>query len=70
MDIEGSEFDVMDQILSSDIYISQICLEVHDYLFNDGTAYEKLSWIINLLKTNGYKLVYLSGSKYEMTFVK
>lgn len=70
MDIEGSEFDVMDQILSSDICISQICLEVHDYLFNDGTAYEKLSWIINLLKTNGYKLAYLSESKYEMTFVK
>ena len=70
MDIEGSEFDVMDEILSNGIPIETICMEVHDYLFKDGTAYPKLKGLMKLIGQNGYCLTKLSRSCNEMTLVK
>jgi hypothetical protein len=70
MDIEGSEFDVMEQIMTSGVHIGQIGIEVHDYMFTDGSGMEKLKWLMNLFKANEYSLVYISKSNHEMTFVK
>lgn len=70
MDIEGSEFDVIDQVLSSDVNIRQIALEIHDYLFTDGTNQEKFEYITNLFYKNNYYPAYVSSSGNEITYVK
>ena len=70
MDIEGSEFDVMDLILSSGISIHQIGIELHDHLFSDGSGHNKFVWIIKLLRDHSYHLVSISASGHEMTFVQ
>ena len=36
MDIEGSEYDVLDSILKSDVIIDQIVIEFHERFFDDG----------------------------------
>ena len=69
MDIEGSEFDVIEQIFSCGIPIKVICMEIHDYLFTDGTANNKLKYISSLINNNGYILVNLSKSCNEMTLI-
>lgn len=70
MDIEGSEFDVMDDILSSNVNIRQICFEVHDTLFLDGTAMIRLKSIIDTLHSHQYYLAKAKWNVNELTFVK
>lgn len=68
MDIEGSEYEVLDSILSSPIEINQILLELHERFFADGKLRTK-----NLLKSlsdNGYLLFAVSDSFEELSFIK
>ncbi len=57
MDVEGTEFDVMDGILESGLRIRQICLEVHNRYFEDGLT--KLEKMMNALKSHGFHTVSL-----------
>ena len=74
MDIEGSEFKVIDSLacLASEggiiPDIKQICVEVHDRYFTDG--YEILTGFISKLKSLGYELVNVSDTYEELTFIK
>ena len=70
MDIEGSEFDVIQQILNSKIKIPLICLEVHDRLFDKKTGLKNLRLLIDSFTRFNYVLVYISERKNEMTFLK
>lgn len=47
MDIEGSEFDVLEDALNSDIQIGEMCIEFHDNMMKDG--YKKLKKVLSLL---------------------
>lgn len=68
MDIEGSEFEVIDNILSSSIEIEQILIELHERFFVDGkTRTEKL---FKSLRDNGYKVFAVSDSFEEVSFIK
>lgn len=68
MDIEGSEFEVIDNILSSSIEIEQILIELHERFFVDGkTRTEKL---LKSLRDNGYKVFAVSDSFEEVSFIK
>ena len=68
MDIEGSEFDVLENILHSEIYPTQICVEYHPRFFDNGRKLLKDS-IENLLG-NGYTIGGISRSGDEYLFIK
>lgn len=52
MDIEGSEFDVIEDILREGVDFKQLCIEFHSRFFIDGT--KKLKNIIKILNKNNY----------------
>jgi FkbM family methyltransferase len=68
IDIEGYEYDVIPQILSSAISIQQILVEFHSRFFSDGE--ERTSHIIKLLEDYGYSLFAISDSLEEASFIK
>ena len=67
MDIEGSEFSAIKNILSAGIEFKELCVEVHNRMFDNGT--EMLKEMISLLKKHGYKIVSLSSNCEEITFL-
>jgi hypothetical protein len=67
MDIEGSEYDVIEDIINSNISITQILVEFHDRLFENG--YQKSIKIINALKLKGYEIFAVSESFEEVSFI-
>lgn len=67
MDIEGSEYDVLDGILESNVIIDQIVIEFHERFFIDGK--EKTIQAINKLNKKGYEIFAISNSYEEISFV-
>lgn len=55
MDIEGSEFKVVPDIINSGIEVTQFCIETHERFFN--YKQEKIAALLNLLYSHGYKCV-------------
>lgn len=68
MDIEGTEYAVMPEILDSGIEIGQICIEVHGRFFADGEGRTKE--LFRQLNSHGYLLAHISENGEEMTFIK
>lgn len=68
MDIEGSEYDVIDDILNANVEVSQILIEVHHRFA--GIGIKKTKELIKKLNSYNYKLSAISPSKEEYTFVK
>lgn len=68
MDVEGSEFEVIPNILENKIEIGQICMEVHGRFIENG--YIKTIEMIKQLKKAGYRICHISNSKEEITFIK
>jgi FkbM family methyltransferase len=68
IDIEGSEYNVIDDILSSDVEIDQILLELHDRFFDDGNS--KTKKLLKSLKDKGYAIFAISDSYEEVSFMK
>lgn len=68
MDIEGSEFAVIDNILTSGVRFNQLCVEIHNRFFNDGIA--RLKRMISQLNDNGYYIASVSDGLEEITFIK
>ena len=68
MDIEGSEYAVLDSILNSGISISQILLEIHERFFEDGK--QKTDQMLAQLHQHGYKLFGISEKEEELSFIK
>ncbi len=68
IDIEGSEFSVIESILSSGVDITQILIEEHQRFFPDGA--EKLKQLFELFTLNNYLLFASSPSGQELSFVK
>lgn len=68
MDIEGAEFQVMDNIMDPDlepIDIKLVCLETHERFFEKN---ECLNHLFETMKRNGFNHLY--GTEREPTFVK
>lgn len=71
MDIEGSEFAVIPDILSDEIMPSQLCVEVHKrFLGGSGGGGNIIKKLVALLNEHGYYLVWVSDSFNELTFLK
>lgn len=68
MDVEGSEFKVVEGLKECDVAINQICLELHDRFFNDGI--KLLKELLATMRSMGYILISVSGKKDELTFLK
>lgn len=68
MDIEGSEFSVIPQILESGCVFSQLCVEQHFRFFPNGK--KKIRGLVELLNRYGYYIADVLDSGEELLFVK
>lgn len=68
MDIEGSEYEVIDCILQHNIAITQIVVEFHERFFANGKIKSKK--FIKSMNQKGYKIFAFSNSYEEVSFVK
>ena len=66
MDVEGSEFMALPDILESKIVFDQLCIETHPRIFPDSV--EKIRWIKQLLNQHGYLMV--SNGRQEQTYIR
>ncbi len=67
MDIEGAEYEVVEDLLGSDIQVSQILIEFHHRFSYIGTA--KTRRAIQQLNKAGFKIFDVSPSGEEMAFI-
>jgi FkbM family methyltransferase len=68
MDIEGTEYEVIDDILNANISINQILIEFHDRFYKDGKS--KTKQAIKKLRESGYEIFAVSSSFQEISFIK
>lgn len=68
MDIEGSEYDVINSILNSTILIDQFLIEFHDRFYKNGK--EKTIEVINTFKEKGYEIFAVSDTFDEVSFIR
>lgn len=67
MDIEGSEYEIIDDVLFSPVQIDQLLLEIHERFFPNGKS--KTRKLLKSLKRNGYALFAISDSQQELSFI-
>jgi hypothetical protein len=67
MDIEGAEYDVLDDILGSKIDIGQILLEFHHR--HSGVPLERTQAAIESLERAGFRAFHESKSGHEFSFL-
>lgn len=67
MDIEGSEYEVLESIISSHIGVGQLLVEFHERFFDDG--YQRNRRAIKLLQSKGFLLFAISKSGEELSFI-
>ncbi len=68
MDIEGSEYQVIDEIIDSKIEIKQILVEFHHRFITIGK--EKTDEAIKKLNKAGYDIFFISETGREYSFIK
>jgi len=68
MDIEGAEYDVIEDIIKEKLNIKQIIVEFHPQLINRGKSKTKKA--IKSLINNGYELFGISDNYCEYSFIK
>lgn len=66
IDIEGFEYDVIEDMINNQLQIRQLCVEFHHFF--EDIPKSKTKHIIKLLKDHGYKLYNKRGTDYS--FVK
>lgn len=67
MDIEGSEYEVIESILESDIKIVQLLVEFHDRFFDIEKPQSKDT--VELLRKNGFEIFATSLGFEEVSFI-
>jgi len=67
IDIEGSEYDVVESILQLEVPIKQILIEFHDRFFD--TEEYKSKKLVESLSAKGYKIFAKSLSAEEVSFI-
>jgi len=69
MDIEGAEYKVIDDFLSSGIDVRQLLVEFHHGKFN-GISNADTKRAIQKLYNRNYRIFYLSARQREFSFIK
>jgi FkbM family methyltransferase len=67
MDIEGAEYDVLEDIINSGIKVEQILVEFHHRFIKDGVS--KTRKALKLLNDNGYKVFGVSELNSEISLI-
>jgi FkbM family methyltransferase len=68
MDIEGAEYEVIEDILNSKVSIDQFLIEFHERFFENGK--KQTEKIIGIFKQNGFEIFGISDSFDEVSFIK
>lgn len=68
MDIEGAEYDVIEDVMSSGINIQQIMLEFHHRFMKNGVS--KTRKTLKLLNDNGFKVFGVSSLNSEISLIR
>jgi FkbM family methyltransferase len=68
MDVEGSEYAILDDFFQSDLLVRQILVEFHHRFPGFNLTMTKEA--VRRLRARGYKLIHLSPWCEEMTFIK
>lgn len=68
IDIEGSEYNIIQSIVEAPVEITQILIEIHERFFTDGVS--KTKKMIAMLNKHGYKLFAVSSGMEELSFIK
>ena len=68
MDIEGAEYDVIEDMLKSGIEVRQLLVEFHHRFSSIGK--QKSKDIIEKLNSHGYRIFFISEKGREYSFVK
>jgi hypothetical protein len=68
MDIEGTEYEIIEDILNANISIGQILIEFHGRFYTDGNS--KTKYAIKKLKEYGYEIFAISDSFEEVSFIR
>ena len=69
MDIEGAEYEVLDNVLSSDIKVDQLLVEFHHNKFRNIKVSDTRR-IIGELHKNGFRIFYVSERQREFSFIR
>ena len=67
LDVEGAEYDVIDDLLESKIDVSQLLLEFHHHL--EGVPLSRTERSIRCLNAAGYRIFHASPSGREFSFI-
>ncbi|HSA33830.1 MAG TPA: FkbM family methyltransferase [bacterium] len=67
MDVEGAEYDIIEDILSSRIVVGQLLVEFHHRFFDAGM--DKTEAAVRKLRSAGFDVAGISPSGMEYTFV-
>jgi len=68
MDIEGSEYPVIEDVLRAGVPIRQLLVETHERFFSDGK--QKTEKLVRSLREHGYRVFGISDSYREISFVR
>ncbi|MFC2104850.1 FkbM family methyltransferase, partial [Bacteroidota bacterium] len=68
MDIEGSEYDVIDDLISNKIIVQQLLIEFHHRFPKIGI--KKTKEAIKKLNNYGFKIFHISNNGEEYSFIK
>lgn len=68
MDIEGAEYEVIEDILNSSLSIKQLLIEFHHRFDHIGTGRTRQA--ISRLNKAGYRIFHVSASGEEISFIK
>ena len=68
MDIEGAGYEVIEDLVKSDLEVGQILAEFHHRFRNVGIAKAKRA--IKLLNEKGFKIFHASSDKTDYSFIK
>lgn len=68
LDIEGSEFEVLDDVLQKKLPIEQMCIDCHHFLLDNSK--EAISHLVNELRRFGYKIFYVDTFNKAISCIK
>lgn len=70
MDIEGMEYDVLQDVVTSGVQVDQILVEFHHRMLNEPSPWKRTEASIDLLESNGFRLFHVSSRGLEYSFSK
>lgn len=68
MDIEGAEYDVLDNLLAAPLPVKQLLIEFHDRFFPDGQARTRRA--VAQLRQQGFEIYAVSDLLQEVSFIR